>query len=79
MTEESVTKKVDHRRRTMQLLEERFERERISNDLRPDNLEAFVQIQDEQIERLKRRVEQLEVRDKIHPLKKLLKHYNLFM
>jgi hypothetical protein len=83
MSEQVVVKKVDRRRRTMRLLEERFERERISNDLRYGNLESFAQMQDERISKLEalnemslRRVEQLEVeakaKDKIHPLKKML-------
>lgn len=75
----SRRKKVDHRRRTMRLLEERFERERVKNELRYANLEAFVKIQDEQLTatrallgRLVDRVEQLEVEVKVHPLKKML-------
>jgi len=48
-------------------------------DIQLDNLIAFVEIQESMIEDLKKRVEQLEADTKVHPLKKLLKHYNLFM
>ena len=44
-----------------------------------DNLLSFIEIQESTIEDLKKRVEQLEAEAKVHPLKKLLKHYNLFM
>lgn len=78
--------KVDKRRQAVKLLEDRFDRERISNDLRHDNVEAFIKIQDDQIAALKTllaklgaSVEQLEVEVKVNPLKKLMKHYNLFM
>ena len=71
--------KVDKRRQAVKLLEDRSDRERISNDLRHDNMEAFVKIQDEQIAALKTlvarvvaRVEQCEVELKVHPLKKLV-------
>ena len=60
--------KVDKRRQAVKLLEDRFDRELISNDLRHDNMEAFVKIQHDQtatlrtlLTRLVAPVEQLEV------------------
>ena len=72
-------KKVDNPRHTMRLFKEQVDRRRISDDLRYDNFIAFVEIQESMIEDLKKRVEQLEAETKVHPLKKLLKHCNLFM
>jgi hypothetical protein len=77
--ESAPIKKVDHRRLTLRLFKEQVERQRISDDLRYDNLLAFIEIQESTIEDLKKRVEQLEAEDNVHPLKKLLKHYSLFI
>jgi hypothetical protein len=79
MLEDVDMKKVNHSCLTLRLFKEHVERQRISDDLRFDNMLAFIEIQESTMEDLKNRVEQLEAEAKVHPLKKLLKHYNLFM
>lgn len=75
MLEDVDVKKADNPR----LFKELVERQRISDDLRYDNMLAFIEIRESTIEDLKNRVKQLDVKVKVNPLKKFLKHYNLFM
>jgi len=70
MLEDVDVKKIDNPRHTLRLFKEHVERLRISDDLRYDNILAFIEIQESTIEDLKKRVEQLGADAIVHPLKK---------